>query len=351
MSHFPRFGLVFCLGFAACKVVDVVGDSPALCDQESWAQCATFDGIDRAPFDPAQYGIDYSVHSHSTITGIGCETSGDCTPYVEDGVLSLNSEDAGYGMDVLRFQRPFDFAGREGHIHFRSDLKGQPRILQVVHVSPMISNTLPDLRNAIAVNTSPAFTVTYFGGVGQPFAIQTWRDGAQAELLLYQGDLGITAGAMYDVDIHVSRTSVRLLVDGELLVDEPLDDLGFDRGYVYVAQVSNDPAKDGIIGADANRLRWDDFAFDGPVLPRNALTPLDKQDVLFRAWDAASCTVRGVAAAGPSSPPFTMYNTWLVQLDRDAPEVLAGEIVCARIDQVGPPFDQALVGDVRVVRQ
>ncbi len=344
---------VLLIGLAACKVVDVVGntnDGPS-CEQEEWAQCAEFDGTGRTPFDPATYEMTFQAHSHVWLTGIGCETSGDCTAYVDDGVLSLNAEDAGYGMDVLRLERPFDFAGREGHIHFRSDLRGQPRILQVVHVSPELSNTLPDLRNNVAVNAGPALTVTYFGGVGQPFLVFIWRDGAVVQVLDYSGDLGLVAGNLYDVDIFIARDHTRILVDGATTLDEAHEDIGFDRAYVYIGQVSNDPVKDGIVGDAANRLLWDDIGFDGPRLPRNGLTPIDKQDVLFRAWDALGCSVRGVTAVGQTEPIFILYDTWRVQLDASEPAVEVGEITCTRGNGVGTFMDQDLIGDIQVVRQ
>ena len=351
MSFLLRTGFVLCLGLAACKAVDVVGDTPIVCDQDDWALCEGFDGSGRAPFEPALYGIDFHVHSAATLTGISCETSGDCTPYVEDGALFLNSEDSGYGMAVMRMERPFDFSGREGRIHYRSDLKGQPRMLQVMYLSPTLSNTLPDLRISEAIDAGPALSVTYYGGNGQPFAVIRWQDGAPAQTLLVQGDLGITRGNLYDVDIFVTRASARVLIDGESVFDAALDDLGFDRGYVYFAQVANDPAKDGFVGDEVNRIIWDELAFDGPLLPRNSLTPADKQDVLFRAWDAAACTVRGVSAQGPFTPPVLLFDTWRVRLDREAPEVLVSDISCTRYEMVTPHSGDALIGDIHVVTQ
>lgn len=355
MSLLVRTALVLCFGLFACKVVDVVGEGPILCEQMSWAQCEDFDDTsDRAPFVAASYDIALHVHSHVTLTGVDCATSGDCTPYLQDGTLSLNPEDAGYGMDVLRFERPFDFAEREGHIHYRSDLKGHPRMHQTVHVSPMISNTLPDLRANDAVNESLALTVDFIGGDGiQPFSVISWKDGEPQQVVYADGPLELTPGELHDIDVYVSRTRTRLLLDGASVLDEALEDIGFDRGYVYFGQIANDPVKEGYSGDAANRFLWDDLAFDGPLLPRNSLTPADQQDVLFRAWNATACSVRGLAADGPVLPlAFDyVYNTWHVQLDGDEPPVGVSDISCSQTDTVEPPESQAAIGDIEIFTQ
>ncbi|HTQ45358.1 MAG TPA: hypothetical protein VMI75_21520, partial [Polyangiaceae bacterium] len=58
----------------------------------SWAWCEDFDGQGvsaKAAFVPANSGIAFNVHSHETLQSVGCDTSIDCTPYVQGGSLFL----------------------------------------------------------------------------------------------------------------------------------------------------------------------------------------------------------------------------------------------------------------------
>jgi hypothetical protein len=323
----------------------------------AWAWCEDFDGQGAggpAAFDPASSNIHYHAHSHMLMTQTTCDSSGDCAPFVQGGSLFLNAEDEGFGMAVLRIEQPFDFAGREGHIHFRSDMKGHPRMHQAVHIGPMISNTLPDLRVIeLGVNTAPAISIDFVGDGGAPFSVTQWRNGDVVYHETAQGPFGIVSGDQHDIDVYVSRTSIRVTLDGATIYeDDQLEDLGFDRGYVHFSQLAYNPVKDGYAGDNANTFMWDNLAFDGPSLGKNSMTPSDQQDVLFRAWSKATCTVRGIAAEGPVAPlEKTIFDTWRVRLPADAPPVTVDEIQCTEAADWQPQDNQAHVGDIEVVRQ
>jgi hypothetical protein len=306
------------------------------------------------------------------MTGTLCETSVDCSPYVTNGTLQLNPEDSGFGMNVLRVQQPFDFANREGHIHYTSDLRGHLRMHQAVHITPAISNSLPDLRfiNVLeALNMGSAISIDFVGDGGEPFNITQWKNGqnltpgspqlhAYGPFVVYPAPLTtFVKGTPHDVDIYITRTRLRLLVDGVQVFNQTIPDLGFDRGYVYFGQLAYNPHKDGYEGQAGNRFMWDNFAFDGPSLPKNSLTPADKQDILFRAFNKASCTVRGVSADGPIFPraspnnlPANIYDTWHVQLPLTDPPVTLSDILCVSSGGT-PSLGQASIGDIQVVKR
>jgi hypothetical protein len=333
------------------------------CDEagSSWAWCEDFDGQGAsapATFAAENAGISFHSHGHMKMTGTPCETSGDCTPYVQGGSLFLNPEDSGFGMNVLRIEQPFDFAGREGHVHYRSNMKGHPRMHQTVHIGPVVSNTLPDLRFTTvleAVNAGPAIDFDFIGDGGWPFEITVWKDGQKSQQFHVQGPVGIPHGtgeSLFDVDFYVSRTRVRVALNGVQVLDQALADIGFDRGYVHFAQLAYNPVKDGYVGDAGNRFQWDNLAFDGPSLPANSLTPADKQDILFRAFDKGSCTVRGVAADGPINPTHNwIFDTWHVRIGvNDAPITLS-DIVCITNKGLLPLYGQTDIGDIQVVKR
>jgi hypothetical protein len=137
-------------------------------------------------------------------------------------------------------------------------------------------------------------------------------------------------GSLHDSDIYLSRTRVRIAIDGKEIASQGLDDIGFDRGYVYVHQLAYNPVKDGYSGKAVNTFLWDDIAFDGPVVPKNSLTPAGKKDVLFRAYAKAGCTVRGVPAFGPIKQN-SLWDTWHVQFDASAPAITAADMSCTTV--------------------
>ncbi len=327
-----------------------------------WAWCEDFDGQgveSPAAFNPASSLIDYHQHSHITIQHVTCESTqaegSSCAPYVQGGSLFMNAEDSGFGMDVLRVEQPFDFEGREGRIHYRSNMKGHGRMHQAVHISAATSNTLPDLRDLDpAADMGPSLSVTFVGDGGWPFGIVLWNQGEVVEEHHVNGPLGIelNGGAdLYEVDLYVSRTHLRVHLNGQEVFSEDIADLGFDLGYVYFSQLAYNPVKDGYVGEGDNRFLWDDLAFDGPSLARNSLTPPGQQDVLFRAWNMASCTVRGVAAEGPPNPQESFYlvHTWHARIDDNGAPVTLSDIQCTPLDTFPPP--EAAIADIEIVKQ
>jgi hypothetical protein len=203
-----------------------------------------------------------------------------------------------------------------------------------------------------ALNSATAIDINYIGDGGWPFEITVWRNGQKAEQYHANGPLGIVRGHQYDVDVYLSRTRLRILLDGNQVHDQPLPDLGFDRGYVSFAQLAYNPVKDGYPGQAGNRFLWDNLSFDGPSLPKNSLTPADKQDVLFRAFNKSSCTVRGLAADGPINPSNNwIFDTWHVRLDVNAAPVTLGDIQCVARTNDSAPFNNPAIGDIEVIKR
>jgi hypothetical protein len=322
----------------------------------TWAWCEDFDGQGvsaKAAFVPANSGIAYQAHSHVTLTGTTCDTSGNCAPYMQGGSLFLNAEDSGFGMNVLRVKQPFDFSGRTGHIHYRSNMKGHPRMHESVQIGPAVTNSMPDLRTIeLAVNASPAISIDYVGDGGTPFLITTWKNGVYSRIVEVDGPLGIVPGNQYDIDIYISRTNVRLLLNGTQIANEPIPDIGFDVGYVYFAQLAYNPGKDGFLGESGNRFLWDNLAFDGQSLRANSLTPADKQDVLFRAFNKSSCKVRGLATDGPiNANERWIYETWHARIGALDPPVTRSDITCTANTSDATPNGEADIGDIQAVKQ
>jgi hypothetical protein len=143
-----------------------------------------------------------------------------------------------------------------------------------------------------------------------------------------------------------------VLLDGKQIHQQDVGDIGFDRGYVHFAQLAYNPVKDHFSGDTANRFLWDNLAFDGPSLPKNLMTPSDKQDVLFRAYGKGSCTVRGIAADGPINPTkYFMYDTWHVQLGINDPPVTLADIKCVANMGGSPPYGDPELGDIQTIKR
>ena len=348
--------------------IDPIFPKDGFCNEAgvSWGWCEDFDGQGMGgpvAFDAAASGIDLHIHSHMTMTGTLCETSGDCSPYIQGGSLFLNAEDGGFAMDVARVEQPFDFENREGRVHYRSSMQGHGRMHQNVHISPVISNTLPDLRIAEGPRNGDGIDIDFVGEGGWPFTIIVWRDGRKDYLSHADGPIGTASGEQQDIDIYVSKTHLSVHVDGVEVFDSsnhadedgsPYPGLGFERGYVSFSQLAYNPCKDGYCGDAPNTFLWDNLAFDGPSLPKNGLTPVGKKEVLFRAWNKQSCTVKGINADGPVDKKF-MIDNWQVQVDAGA-TITYDDIDCvARADGSGqpdtfpPPYNQNVIDDLLFV--
>ncbi len=350
--------------------IDPIFPADGFCNDSgvNWGWCEDFDGQGMggpASFNPAASAIDLHIHSHMTMTGTMCETSGDCTPYVQGGSLFLNAEDGGFAMDVARVEQPFDFAGREGRVHYRSSMQGHARMHQNLHITPVISNTVADLRAFDKPRDGDALDIDFVGDGGQPFTVGVWRNGALAYVAYGNGPAGITPGVQHDIDVYVSINHLSVSVDGEEVFDStnrpaldgsPFPGVGFTRGYVYFTQLAYNPCKDGFCGDAANTFLWDNLAFDGPSLPRNSLTPVGKKEVLFRAWNMARCSVKGIPADGPQTVGWYI-DTWHVQVDANT-QVSMNDITCVgnpgdngQPSTFPTPYGQAFIDDLLFVER
>lgn len=243
-------------------------------------------------------------------------------------------EDGQFGMVVMREQRPFDFAGRTGHIHFDVDLKTLERRYVRLTLSPNLTKIGVDDRNSLP-QAAQAFDLWFRNGT---FQGKLSQGGVLTDL--FPGCNG--CGARYygqdnvrdHVDVYVSRTHVKVTVNGATQVDQDVQDLGFDRAYVYLQHVNYNSCKAYAVEHYAtvaecqlagNTFHWDDVAFDGPTLPVNGLTPVGSEDVVFNVWSAASCSVKGVAAVG--SGRDYVWQTWVARLPAGT-AVSPSDVVC-----------------------
>ena len=250
-------------------------------------------------------------------------------------------EDGQFGMVVMRQQHPFDFAGRTGHIHFDVDLKTLERRYVRLTLSPNLTKIGVDDRNSVP-QTAQAFDLWFRNGT---FQGKLSQGGVLTDL--FPGCNG--CGARYygqdnvrdHVDVYVSRTHVKVVVNGITQVDQDVQDLGFDRAYVYLQHVNYNSCKAFDVEHYAtvaecqiggNTFHWDNVAYDGPTLPVNGLTPVGSEDVVFNVWSAASCSVKGVAAAG--SGRDSVWQTWVARLPAGTP-VSPSDVVCGGGSNVG----------------
>lgn len=320
-----------------------------------WAFCEDFDGQgadDRGAYPASGSRLEFRTQSHITIRTVSCETSGDCSPYTLNGAAFTNSEDSGFGMAVTRITQPFDFADREGHIHFETVLKGHPRMVTSMHLSPRPANSMPDVRDPSigAMDHAKALTVHYQGDGGWPFTLLQWDNGQNTRVSHGDGPLGIDLDGLHAFDIYISRTSVRLELDGVERFHDTFDDLGFDHAYVHLALTSYNPVKDGYAGVEANTFQWDNIAFDGTAYAPNSLTPVGSQDIVFRAFSTSACTVRGVEADGPSRENWGTWHTWHARLADEGGPITAADISCNEVPE-SPYIEDPHVADVVSIRQ
>ncbi len=235
-------------------------------------------------------------------------------------------DDETFGMGVLRVQRPFDFANREGHVHFEIDLKTSSRRYVRFMLSPQLTKSATDDRMPEARRPRDAFDLWFLNGtfVGQVVRNGSVVDSFNIDWPRYYGQENVRD----DVDVYITRTSVRLEVNGTTFVDESIADLGFDRAYMYLVQASYNPCKDGECSELEQTFHWDNVAFDGPTLGKNSLTPAGQRDVVFNAFSALTCTVRGVPATASSLITWGRWVTWSARLPDDGSSVSVDDVVC-----------------------
>lgn len=275
-------------------------------------------------------GDAYSFSAYSS-TNPGYDMTGDAP---SDGLYAFSAnehfmtviEDPQFGIGVLRLVQPFDFAGREGHVHFDIDLKTGTRRYVRFMLSPELTKSVTDDREMDVTRPDNAFDLWFVNGT---FEGKVYRGGAEVD------SFGVDWPRYYGiddvrdaVDIYVSRTRVRVLVNGETYVDESMADIGFDRAYVYLSQVSYNPCKEGECAANLQQFHWDNVAFDGPALRWNSLTPAGSRDVVFNAYSATACRVRGVEADPAGAPSWGRWITWVARLPDDGSGVGPQDVSC-----------------------
>ncbi|HEX5478160.1 MAG TPA: hypothetical protein VFY79_00420 [Dehalococcoidia bacterium] len=245
-------------------------------------------------------------------------------------------EDGQFGMVVMRQQYPFDFAGRTGHIHFDVDMKTLERRYARVVLSPDLTKVGIDDRHMLPV-ADQALDIWFRNGTFQGRI--TNGNSVSDDIVNSCNGCGAryygTDNARDSVDVYVSRTHLRILVNGQTEVDKDIPDIGFDRAYVYLEHVNYNSCKAFEIEGYAtiaecqlagNTFHWDNVAFDGPSLPRNGLTPAGSEDVAFNAFGQASCKVKGVAAMSPE-PSQYLWTSWVARLPAGT-AVSPSDVVC-----------------------
>ncbi|MBF6599354.1 MAG: hypothetical protein IVW36_02450 [Dehalococcoidia bacterium] len=266
-------------------------------------------------------------------------------------------EDGQFGMAVMRLQRPFDFAGRTGRIRFDVDLSTLERRYVRLVLTPQLTKTAVDERNGQPV-TDQSLEVWFRNGTFQVSESQGGQlvdqypecNGCGAR---YEG----TPNTRDSVDVYVSRTRIRIDVNGKTQVDTAIQDIGFDRAYVYLDQLNYNSCKAYATEGYAtiaecqvagNMFHWDNVAFDGPTLPVNGLTPAGSEDAVFNAWSAASCSVKGVPARG--SGRDSVWQTWVARLPAGTP-VTAADVTCAGGGNDGFRWYQGAPMGLEIVQQ
>lgn len=307
------------------------GEPRYFCDTWTGGFCDDFrdkgSGTTRVPFPAA--GDPYTFDAFNT-TYTFPETEG---PAPADGLraLSFNEhfmtviEDGQFGLGVTRLHQPFDFAGREGRISFDVDLKTSARRYVRLTVSPELTKVLTDDRAKQYRRPENGFDLWFVNG---RFYGSVIKNGSEVDSFFpytsYRGQDNVRD----TVDVYTSRNRIRVVVNGTEMINESVTDLGFDRAYVYLTQASYNPCKDGECAENLQMFHWDNVAFDGPVLPKNSLTPAGSRDVLFNAYHAESCRVKGVTADPVGNGWTGSRVTFRVRLPDDGTPLGIGDINC-----------------------
>ncbi len=277
-------------------------------------------------------------------------------------------EDSTFGTSELRLKQPIDLTARTGHIHFDVDLKTAARRYLRMTLSPEISKRGTDDRGGgIPAYPANAFDVWMQGGpdTAYNFIGHKQTNGQVSCKFCFSSsfDAGVTGKHAYDnvrnsVDVYLSRTHIKITVDNQTMTDQAIPDIGFDKAYIYFGQASYNPCKDNSSGTfqeiyptgtldqcsmAANMFHWDNLAFDGPVLPKNGLTPSGSEDVAFNAfsvgtcgnWESCyvpgktgDCKVKGVAAVPNGLADWNAWVTWVARLPANT-AVTSSDITCS----------------------
>ncbi len=225
--------------------------------------------------------------------------------------------DEQFGLCINRFQQPLDFAGREAHVHFDVDMDNAFRRYVRVMLSPDLARALSDDRHSDRSAPLNSFDLWFRDGrfIGHVVRTGVQVDGFDPNGVTYHGVKDVRDS----VDLYVTRTHIRVLINGVTYIDQVVADLGFDRAYLYLSQASYNPCKGfedfGLPLSEcqpaAQVSHWDNVAFDGLVLPLNGLTPAGQQDVIGNVYGATACSVKGFPAMEQASldDGYT-WHTW-----------------------------------------
>jgi len=348
------------------------------CDTWSGGFCDDFRGVQTAthipfprPTDP--YSVDLMDPTDPGGGWTDCCSDGTFMPesFLANEHFMIAWTSANFGDALIRVQQPFDFAGRTGHIHYDVDLKNRPRGYTRLTLSPELTKRGIDDRYS-ATGVYRAYPAN-----GLDIWLQGSQEGAGSNLSVVVTEMkngGCGAGYCYGgvantvtsypsghnnirdgVDVYVSRTHLRIVVDGTQVFDSAIPDIGFDRSYVYFQQAQYNPCKEGPWPGEvwpngtldqcsmaAQMFHWDNIAFDGPTLPKNSLTPAGSEDVVFNAFSVSTggmwnlngpngktgdCTVKGVPASPNGVGTPGNWITWTARLPANTP-VSASDVNC-----------------------
>lgn len=208
-------------------------------------------------------------------------------------LMTLAAEQS-YGQLSLRARQPFDFADREGRIVFDADVDGSNALHGWVSIavtedpSPApsfgIENNFENgaiPRRGIEVHLYQLCGAMGGGlvGVGHVSVFEDWAEhatitGAPSGPL--PTCVSTRDGSLNHFEVRLSRTHL------EVWASEPADatgvlppatriytqdlDLPFERGYVHFSTHNHSTLKYSANRIDAFVVRWDNLAFDGPVI-------------------------------------------------------------------------------------
>jgi hypothetical protein len=235
-------------------------------------------------------------------------------------------EDGNFGVALMRHHQPIDLNG-ERRIHFEVDLKTSARRYIRLMLAPDVTKSMVDDRDGTHEFRPPrALDIWFHNGTIVGSVYPSAPDGGAFYI---QSPRFSGVDNVRDlVDVYVSQSRVRVVINGTTFADSTIPALGFDRAYVYLAQASYNPCKDGECAENLQTFHWDNFAFDGPWLPDNSLVPAGSQDVVFLAYGQTSCEVKGfnaVPAATGDALEYT-WTSWVARMPLQA--VSTADVAC-----------------------
>jgi hypothetical protein len=195
------------------------------------------------------------------------------TVAVLDGRLHIKAGEQNYGDAAVRVNQPFDFANRTGTITFdvnTNQADGWTTVALSELPYPYIS-FLSD--NTFGPFPQEGMLLQFRGSLGC-VGMKTYRQGAQtADMARCAYGVRTGPAILNRVVMQISTSQISVTTDGRKVVF-PVS-LGFTRGYVYL--ISHNHATMKYAKQPTWDTQWDNFSFDGPVLPvtRVARDPFD----------------------------------------------------------------------------